>query len=120
MSQGMVAEGLGAVGNILTSNNAKVNSLFNNTFGLGAQVGVLLPNSRKQELEADHYGLNFAAMAGYNPQEAIPFWQRMSQASAGGQKPPEFLATHPSDENRIEKLKGYMDEALKLYKPVRK
>lgn len=120
MSQGMVAEGLGAVGNILTSNNPKVNGLFNTVFAPGAQIGVLLPNSRKQELEADHYGLNFAAMAGYNPQEAIPFWQRMSQASSGGQKPPEFLATHPSDESRIEKLKGYMNEALKLYKPVRK
>jgi len=120
MSQGMVAEGLNAVGNILTSGNTRVNGLFNNIFGPGAQIGVLLPNSRKQELEADRFGLNFAAMAGYNPQEAIPFWQRMSNASSGSQKPPEFLATHPSDENRIAKLKSYMDEALKLYRPVRK
>lgn len=56
-------------------------------------------------------------MAGYNPREAIPFWQRMSVAG-GGQKPPEFLATHPSDERRIAKLQEYMDEALALYKPV--
>lgn len=118
MSQGMLAQGLGAVGDILTSNNPRVNNIFNNTFGLGAQVGVLLPNSRKQEYEADRFGLIFAAMAGYNPREAIPFWTRMSQA--GGQKPPEFLATHPSDENRIARLQSYMNEALKYYKPIRK
>lgn len=118
MSQGMVAQGLGAVGDMLTSNNPKVNSIFNNTFGLGAQVGVLLPNSRKQEYEADRFGLIFAAMAGYNPREAIPFWTRMSQG--GGQKPPEFLATHPSDENRIARLQGYMNEALKYYQPVKR
>jgi predicted Zn-dependent protease len=57
-------------------------------------------------------------MAGYNPREAIPFWTRMSQA--GGQKPPEFLATHPSDENRIARLQGYMNEALKYYQPVKR
>ena len=118
MSQGMVAQGLGAVGDLLTSNNPKVNSIFNNTFGLGAQIGVLLPNSRKQEYEADRFGLIFAAMAGYNPREAIPFWTRMSQG--GGQKPPEFLATHPSDENRIARLQGYMNEALKYYQPVKR
>ncbi|MFT3678932.1 MAG: M48 family metallopeptidase [Ferruginibacter sp.] len=118
MSQGMLAQGIAVAGDILTSNNAKVNSLFNNVYGPGAQIGVLLPNSRKQEYEADHFGLIFAAMAGYNPREAIPFWQRMAQS--GGQKPPEFLATHPSDENRIAKLQSYMDEALKYYKPVSK
>jgi predicted Zn-dependent protease len=118
MSQGMLAQGLGAIGNILTSSDPKVNSIFNNTFGLGAQVGVLLPNSRKQEYEADRFGLSFAAMAGYNPREAVPFWKRMAQS--GGQKPPEFLATHPSDDNRIAKLESYMDEALKVYAPVKK
>jgi predicted Zn-dependent protease len=118
MSQGMLAQGIEVAGNILTSGDPKVNSIFNNVYGPGAQLGVLLPNSRKQEYEADHFGLIFMAMAGYNPREAIPFWQRMSQT--GGQKPPEFLATHPSDENRIAKLQSYMDEALKYYKPVKK
>lgn len=117
MSQGALAQGLEIIGNIATANNPKYNNLFNNVFAPGAQVGVLLPNGRKQEYEADRYGLYFCAMAGYNPREAIPFWQRMAQAG-GGQKPPEFLSTHPSDENRIAKLQGYMDEALKLYKPV--
>ena len=118
MSQGMLAQGIQVAGDVLTSNNAKVNSIFNAIYAPGAQVGVLLPNSRKQEYEADHYGLLFCAMAGYNPREAVPFWQRMAQA--GGQKPPEFLATHPSDENRIAKLQGYMDDALKYYKPAGK
>jgi predicted Zn-dependent protease len=75
-----------------------------------------LPNSRLQEYEADHFGLIFAAMAGYNPNEAIPFWKRMSEAS-GNKNTPEFLTTHPSDENRISRLQGYMNEALQYYKP---
>jgi len=117
MSQVAVAQGLEIAGNIFTQNNQKANAIFNNVFAPTAQVGVLLPNSRNQEYEADHYGLIFCAMAGYNPREAIPFWQRMS-AAGGKNGTPEFLATHPSDENRIAKLQGYMDEALSYYKPV--
>lgn len=119
MSQGALAQGLEIVGNIATANNPKYNSLFNNIYAPTAQIAVLLPNSRNQEYEADHYGLNFAAMAGYNPREAVPFWQRMA-AAAGSGKPPEFLSTHPSDENRIAKLESYMAEALSYYKPVGK
>ncbi len=117
MSQVALAQGLEVAGNVFTQNNQKANSIFNNIFGPTAQVGVLLPNSRNQELEADHYGLIFAAMAGYNPREAIPFWQRMSNAGSGN-KPPEFLSSHPSDEKRIQRIQGYMNEALKYYKPV--
>jgi predicted Zn-dependent protease len=117
MSQTMVAEGLQVVGGVVTSGNAKVSNIFNNVYGPAAQVGVLLPNSRKQELEADRYGLIFSAMAGYNPQEAISLWERMEKAG-GGQKPPEFLSTHPAEATRIEKLKGLMPEALKYYKPM--
>lgn len=119
MSQVALAQGLEIAGNIFTSGNQKANSIFTSVFAPTAQVAVLLPNSRNQEYEADHFGLNFAAMAGYNPREAIPFWQRMS-AAAGNQKPPEFLSTHPADENRIAKLQSYMDEALSYYKPVGK
>jgi predicted Zn-dependent protease len=119
MSQTLLAQGIGLAGNILTSGNQQVNSIFNNTYGAGATIGVLLPNSRKQELEADKFGLIFAAMSGYNPQEAVPFWQRMAQAS-GGQKPPEFLSTHPADETRIQRLQELMPEALKYYKPIGK
>jgi predicted Zn-dependent protease len=119
MSQAMVAEGIGAVGGAVTAGNARVNSIFNSIYGPGATIGVLLPNSRKQELEADKYGLIFTAMAGYNPQEAIPLWQRMQQMS-NGQRPPEFLSTHPTEENRIAKLRALMPEALKYYKPMGK
>ncbi len=119
MSQGAIAQGLEIVGNIATSGNSKYNSLFNNIFAPAAQVGVLLPNGRNQELEADRLGLNFAAMAGYNPREAIPFWQRMAAAS-GNQKPPEFLSTHPADEKRIAQLEKHMPEALSYYKPISK
>lgn len=118
MSQVMVAQGLGAVGSVLTAGNEKVSNIFNNVYGPAAQVGVLLPNSRNQELEADKYGLIFTAMAGYNPQEAIPLWERMATAG-GGNKPPEFLSTHPSEDTRIQRLKSFMPTALKYYKPVR-
>ena len=119
MSQQMVAQGIGVVGGVLTSGNQAVSSIFNNVYGPGATVGVLLPNSRKQELEADHYGLIFTAMAGYNPREAIPLWERMKAMSAGN-RPPEFLSTHPAEDTRIEKLKAMMPEALKYYKPMGK
>jgi Putative Zn-dependent protease, contains TPR repeats len=85
-------------------------------YGIGSQVGALLPFSRKQELEADKLGLIFSAMAGYNPQEAIPLWERMQQAGGGGT--PEFLSTHPSENTRIQRLREMMPEALKHYKPV--
>ena len=116
MSQGMLAEGIQIAGNVALGKDPKTLSIFNNVYGPAAQVGVLLPNSRNQEYEADHYGLILAAMAGYNPQEAIPFWQRM--AKLGGQKPPVFLSTHPADEDRIQKLQELMPEALTYYKPV--
>lgn len=71
--------------------------------------------SRKQESEADHMGLIFAAMAGYDPQGAISFWQRMSQATGGGSS--SLLSDHPSDADRIQNLQGWMPEALQYYKP---
>lgn len=117
MSQALLAQGLQVTGDIFTSGNTQANNIFNNIYGPTAQVGVLLPNSRNQEYEADHFGLIFAAMAGYNPREAIPFWTRMANASQG-EKPPVFLSDHPADQDRINKLQGYMNEALKYYRPV--
>lgn len=120
MSQEMVAQGLQVAGNVALGGNPQTLSIFNNVFGPTAQVGVLLPNSRNQEHEADHYGLIFAAIAGYNPQEAIPFWTRMQSLKQGASQTPPFLSSHPSDAERIEKLKQLMPEALTYYKPVNK
>lgn len=118
VSQGLIAQGLQTgLSAALASKPAATQTIFLSAFGLGAQVGVLLPFSRKQELEADRYGLIFAAISGYNPREAIALWQRMEKAS-NGQKPPEFLSTHPSEGRRIEQLQQYMDEALQYYRPV--
>jgi predicted Zn-dependent protease len=115
-SQAMITEGLGSIiGGAVTKSAAGVN-VFNQVFGIGAQAGVLLPNSRKQESEADRLGLTFMAMAGYDPQSAIDFWQRMA-AQGNGQAPPEFLSTHPSDATRIADIKKYLPEALKYYTP---
>ncbi|MDB5211702.1 MAG: peptidase, partial [Sediminibacterium sp.] len=116
MSQQMAAEGLGALGGVALSGNAKAANIFNNVYGVTAEYGALLPNSRKQELEADHYGLIFAAAAGYNPQEAVDFWTRMAALSANSSKPPAFLSDHPSDADRITKIREVMPEALKYYK----
>jgi predicted Zn-dependent protease len=118
MSMGLVQQLGGVALSVALSNKpAETQSLFMNAYGVGSQVGVMLPFSRKDEYEADKFGLNFAAMAGYNPQEAIPLWERM-QAAAGNGKPPEFLSTHPSEDNRIVRLKAQMPEALGYYKPV--
>jgi len=85
------------------------------SYGLGTQVGVLLPYSRLHENEADRLGLIFMAMAGYNPNEAVAFWQRMSAEKKGSQ-PPEFLSTHPADETRIQNLKDLIPEAMQYYR----
>jgi predicted Zn-dependent protease len=113
MSQQMLAQGIQVAGNVALGSNPQTVNIFNQVYGPAAQIGVLLPYSRKQETEADHYGLIFAAMAGYNPQEAIAFWTRM--ASIGGEKPPVLLSDHPADQQRIEDLKKAMPEAMKYY-----
>jgi predicted Zn-dependent protease len=113
MSEQLLAQGLGIVGDIALGSNPETVTIFNQVYMPSAQVGVLLPNSRKQENEADHYGLIFAAMAGYNPEDAIPFWKRM--AAMGGEKPPIFLSDHPADEERIKNLQVLMPEAIKYY-----
>jgi predicted Zn-dependent protease len=119
MTQQLGAEIVGAGLQVALANKpTETQNVFMSAYGLGAQVGVLLPFSRKHELEADHWGLNWCAMAGYNPEEAINLWKRMEQAG-NGQKPPEFLSTHPSEGKRIEQLQKFMPEALKYYKPVK-
>lgn len=84
-------------------------------FGVGTNLGVVLPFSRKQENEADKMGLIFMTMAGYSPEEAIAFWTRMASME-GGKKAPEFLSTHPADEKRIANIKAAMPEVLQYKK----
>lgn len=82
--------------------------------GVGAQVGVLLPFSRKHESEADYVGILLAADAGYDPRESVGLWERMAQLSSG-EGPGEFLSTHPSHDTRIDQLKSWMPEAMAIY-----
>lgn len=119
MSQGLLQQ-LGGVALqvALANKKAETQNLFLTAYGAGTTLGVLLPFSRKEESEADKFGLYFSSMAGYNPQEAIPFWERMS--AAGGAKPPEFLSSHPSDATRIQNIQSHMPQAMKYYQPVRK
>ena len=115
MSQQLLAESGGAVlGEMMKSKPAETQAMWMQAFGAGAQYGALLPFSRLQESEADRLGLIFMAMAGYDPAQAVEFWKRMSQAS-GGQKPPEFLSTHPADETRIRKIQEALPEAQAHY-----
>lgn len=100
---------------VLTANQSQANQhLFLQAFGVVSEYGVILPFSRKQELEADKLGLKFAAMAGFDPKTAVPLWQRMAAMSQGN-KPPEFASTHPAEETRIAELKKLMPEAIALY-----
>ena len=114
MSQQLISQ-LGGVGLgvALANKPEETQALAMAAYGLGTQYGVLLPYSRKHELEADHLGLIFMAMAGYDPREAPSFWTRMSQQGTGT---PEFLSTHPSDDTRTKELEKEMTEALKYYK----
>lgn len=115
MSQQMVAQAGGLVLSVALQNqNNQTRALFQQAYGIGVGVGVLLPFSRLHETEADKLGLIFAAMAGYDPREAPEFWKRM--AAKGNGNTPAFLSTHPSDEKRIKDLNAYMPEALKYYK----
>ncbi len=116
MSQQVLSQyGSAALGMVLDGKSAAVQQAASTVYGLGAQYGIMLPYSRKQELEADHLGLIFMAMAGYNPEMAESFWVRMSQSS-GGASVAEFMSTHPSDDTRIKQIQKDLPEALKYYR----
>lgn len=115
MSQQIATEyGTAAIGAAISGTSAGVQKAAAVAMGLGSEYGILLPYSRKQELEADKLGLIFMAMAGYDPSNAASFWMRMSQSGGGGT--PEFMSTHPSDETRITQIQKDLPEALKYYK----
>jgi predicted Zn-dependent protease len=116
MSQQVVVSVGGEALNMAVSKKSElVRQLAPTIYGLGTQVAVMLPYSRSHESEADHIGLIFMAMAGYDPSFAEGFWIRMSQS---GSKTPEFLSTHPSDKTRVSQIKSWLPEAMKYYRPV--
>jgi len=116
MSQELLASMGGmALSVALSSQPQMTQELAMAAFGAGASVGVLLPYSRLQESEADHIGLILMARAGYDPREALPFWQRMN--ASPGSRPPELLSTHPAPETRIANIQALIPEAMAYYRP---
>ncbi|MHC4618203.1 MAG: M48 family metallopeptidase [Planctomycetota bacterium] len=117
MSQGLLVDFGGmALSRALQTRPAATRDLFMRSYGVGTQVGVLLPYSRLQESEADRLGLIFMAIGGYNPNEAVPFWERMA-ASQEGPRPPEILSTHPAGSTRIRNIRELIPEAMQYYRP---
>ena len=115
MSEGLVAQlGLSSLSAALGQNPTMTQQLLLQSVGVGTQLG-MLAFSRTHESEADQIGLIFMAMAGYDPHEAPKFWERM-EAQSSGQRPPEFLSTHPHPDTRIADLKKQIPEAMKYYK----
>ncbi|MBL7889296.1 MAG: M48 family metallopeptidase [Bacteroidia bacterium] len=114
MSQGMAVQFGGVLLSAALQNKPQeTQNLFMQSYGIGSTLGVL-KYSRTHESEADKMGLVFAAIAGYDPNAAVTFWERM--AAQGGAKPPEILSTHPSDETRIADIKAFIPEAMTYYK----
>ncbi|WP_276165921.1 M48 family metallopeptidase [Zobellia alginiliquefaciens] len=102
MSAGTLQQ-LGAVAGNVAIQDPQKREMFNQAYGVGSQVGVMLPFSRSHETEADRIGLQIMAIAGYDPKEAAELWKRM-KANSGGEAPPEFMSTHPSNDTRINNL----------------
>jgi predicted Zn-dependent protease len=115
MSQQMVAQGVGQLGGVAIT-DPRWSQLFQTVYPVGAQVGVLLPFSRKDESEADRIGLHYMARAGYDPAAAVAFWERFS-SSMPASSAPTLLRTHPVDSVRIADIKKYLFEARQEYKP---
>lgn len=118
MSEAMLSQAGGqALSSALSTSDPKVQSAATLAYGLGAKLGVELPYSRAQESEADHIGLVYMARAGYDPKEAVAFWQRFMEYNnqQGGSSTPTFLRTHPVDAVRIKQLQSWLPEAEAEY-----
>ena len=116
MSQGMLAQMGGiALSEALKTHPATTRQLWMTAYGVGTQVGLMLPYSRLHEKEADRLGLIFMAMAGYDPRVAENFWTRMAEQKEGG-APPEFLSTHPADDTRMANIRRMIPEAMQYYR----
>lgn len=114
VSHQMIQQGGGLIASWLGSKTDYQEAIVT-AYGLGSQIGAVLPYSRLHESEADHLGLIFMAMAGYNPEAAIGFWQRMEASNPNS--PPEFLSTHPSGSSRIQALREHLPEAREYCNP---
>lgn len=115
MSQQLMAQyGAAILGAAVSNKSAAVQQAANTVYGVGAQYGVMLPFSRKHESEADYMGLVFMTMAGYNPDVAVNFWQKMSAGKSGST--PEFMSTHHSDATRIAEIKKVLPAIKTKYK----
>lgn len=116
MSQ-QILQQVGALGLMVAMQNepAQKQEMWLGVYGVGTQVGIMLPYSRTHESEADHLGLIFMAMAGYDPHAAPEFWGRMAK-NKNGESPPEIFSTHPSDETRMKNLNSWIPEAMNYYK----
>lgn len=117
MSQALAAQTVLLTANIMTQ-DSKSRGMIMGLLGAGATVGVLLPFSRAQESEADVIGLDLMSQAGFDPRESVRLWENM--ASGGGQKPPEILSTHPSDETRMENLSENIPKSMGTYQSAQK
>jgi len=115
MSQQVAAQaGAQVLAGVLSGQSYQTQAMAQQVYGLGAQYGVMQPFSRKHESEADKMGLVLMTIAGYNPQNAITFWQKMNANSQT--KIPEFMSSHPSHETRIKDLTKWVPEVLKQYR----
>ncbi len=115
MSQGLLIQTGGALLSVVTNKQSAISKqAFMTAYGIGAQLGFMLPYSRVHEKEADYLGLIFMTMAGYDPNEAVSFWKRM--AAGGSNQMPEFLSTHPSGATRISEIKAAIPEISSKYK----
>lgn len=117
MSQELVRQGLGsAVGAAVASADPRIQAATGVAYGLGSQLGVMLPYSRAQESEADRLGLIYMARAGYDPGAAVSFWQRFAQFKGGGDSTPLIFRTHPTDEQRIRRIQEWLPEVRKEFR----
>ena len=103
-----------ASGGVLTEVNKTTGQ---NVVGLLSQIGIMNPFNRKQETEADYLGMIFASLSGYDIRETVKVWERMKEANKG-KEPPEFMSTHPSSSNRINKINEWINDIIIKYPPI--
>ena len=113
--QQMSGQVLGAV--MQSRGNPASTAMVMQAFGMGTQLGVMLPHSRTQEYEADHIGLILAAKSGYNPRSALSFWEKFG---ASGETPPEYMSTHPAPANRIAEIRALLPKTIPMYNAARR